>query len=90
MFFKVFSFFFLFDCLDMKFVFFAFLLVAAFAIVKNPNYVYYSELGGKPYTITYDKRSFFINGRRTLFLGGAVHYPRATPGMFISPLLLIV
>ena len=89
MFFKVFSYFF---CLivDMKFVFFAFLLVAALAIVKNPNYVYYSELGGKPYTITYDKRSFFINGRRTLFLGGAVHYPRATPGMFISSVLLIV
>ena len=84
------SIFLLFDCLDMKFVFFAFLLVAAFAIVKNPNYIYYSELGGKPYTITYDKRSFFINGRRTLFLGGAVHYPRATPGIFISPLLLIV
>ena len=80
----------MFDCLDMKFVFFAFLLVAALAIVQNPNYIYYSELGGKPYTVTYDKRSFFINGRRTLFLGGAVHYPRATPGIFISPLRSIV
>ena len=84
------SIFLLFDCLDMKFVFFAFLLVAALAIVQNPNYIYYSELGGKPYTVTYDKRSFFINGRRTLFLGGAVHYPRATPGIFVTYSLSIV
>lgn len=39
----------------------------------------YSDLDGEPYTISYDNRSFFINGKRTLFLSGAVHYPRSLP-----------
>eukprot|EP01084_Bolivina_argentea_P266166 451354_1 len=40
------------------------------------DYLYYDDLNGKPYTIGYDERSFIINGTRTLFLGGAIHYPR--------------
>ncbi|KAK8813133.1 hypothetical protein WA158_002725 [Blastocystis sp. Blastoise] len=66
----------------MKFLVLALFVVAALALVKNPNYIYYSELEGKPYNITWDKRSFMINGRRTLFLAGSVHYPRATPEMW--------
>ena len=42
----------------------------------------YSNLGGKPYTITYDERSFIVNGKRTLFLSGAVHYPRSMPDVW--------
>ncbi|KAK8795542.1 hypothetical protein WA158_000199 [Blastocystis sp. Blastoise] len=57
-------------------------IVAALAVVKNPNFIYYNELEGKPYKITWDKRSFFINDRRTIFLAGSVHYPRATPEMW--------
>ncbi|KAK8805552.1 hypothetical protein WA158_002208 [Blastocystis sp. Blastoise] len=57
-------------------------VLSAFAIVENPNFIYYNELEGKPYTISWDKRSFMINGRRTIFLAGSVHYPRATPEMW--------
>lgn len=34
------------------------------------------------YTVTYDNRSFMINGTRTLLLSGSVHYPRSTPAMW--------
>ena len=37
-------------------------------------------LGGKPYNVTYDERSFIIDGQRTILLGGSFHYPRASPG----------
>ncbi|KAF4662791.1 Beta-galactosidase 6 [Perkinsus olseni] len=36
----------------------------------------YSEVAGRPYTVTYDSRAFKINGERTLLLGGSIHYPR--------------
>ena len=59
-----------------------FLLAIATAVqVKGrPGYLSYSDFRGKPYTVTYDKRSFLLNGERSLFLGGSIHYPRATPG----------
>lgn len=31
---------------------------------------------GRGYNVSYDNRSFIINGERTLLLSGAVHYPR--------------
>jgi len=34
------------------------------------------------YTVTYDNRSFIVNGTRTLLLSGSVHYPRSTPAMW--------
>lgn len=33
-------------------------------------------------TVEYDERSFIINGTRELLIGGVVHYPRTTPGMW--------
>ena len=32
--------------------------------------------------ITYDHRSFIINGKRELLIVGAIHYPRSSPGMW--------
>ena len=32
--------------------------------------------------VSYDSRAVTIDGRRTLILSGAVHYPRSTPGMW--------
>lgn len=53
--------------------------------------LYYSDvkdLGN--YSVTYDERSFIINGTRTLLLGGSVHYPRSTPGMWDHILQMMV
>ena len=50
--------------------------------LKSGEFIYYDSLGGQPYTSTYDSRSFFINGERTLLLGGSVHYPRFSPGQW--------
>ena len=43
------------------------------------DYVWYDSVKGRPYDVTYDNRSFIIDGRRTLLLGGDVHYPRFSP-----------
>ena len=32
--------------------------------------------------ISYDHRSFIINGERQLLIVGAIHYPRSSPGMW--------
>ena len=42
----------------------------------------YETVRGLPYTVTYDERSFLINGQRTLLLSGSIHYPRASPTMW--------
>ena len=51
---------------------------------RNPKrLLYYSDVKGKDkYTVTYDNRSFIVDGSRTLLLSGSVHYPRSTPGMW--------
>ena len=56
-------------------------LTTAIEVKGKPGYLAYTDFRGKPYTVTYDKRSFMLNGKRSLFLGGSIHYPRATPGM---------
>lgn len=33
-------------------------------------------------TVAYDSRAILINGKRTLLLSGAIHYPRSTPTMW--------
>ena len=38
--------------------------------------LYYQDFKDHPYSISYDYQSFLIDGKRTLLLGGAVHYPR--------------
>ena len=45
-------------------------------VVPVAPYLRYSDLNGKPYTVTSDERSFIINGTRTFLLGGSIHYPR--------------
>eukprot|EP01084_Bolivina_argentea_P122458 217001_1 len=40
------------------------------------DYLYYDEFRDQPYTVTYDSRSFIINGTRTLLIGGSMHYER--------------
>ena len=32
------------------------------------------------YEVSYDNRSFIVDGQRTLLLSGAVHYPRVAAG----------
>ena len=44
--------------------------------------VWYHDVVGSGYTVTYDERSFLINNKRTTILSGSVHYPRSTPGMW--------
>eukprot|EP00040_Diaphanoeca_grandis_P031845 m.191403 g.191403 ORF g.191403 m.191403 type:complete len:783 (+) comp32431_c0_seq1:96-2444(+) len=46
------------------------------------GYASYSDLDGKPYTVTFDQRSLKINGAPTLFVSGAIHPPRGTPAMW--------
>jgi predicted transglutaminase-like cysteine proteinase len=48
----------------------------------SPGFITYDSLAGAPYSLTYDNRSFFINGQRTVFLSGVMHYPRSTPAMW--------
>ena len=42
----------------------------------------YKDFKGSSYNVTYDDRSFLLNGTRVLFLSGSFHYARATPGMW--------
>ena len=37
----------------------------------------FGDLGGEPYTVSYDSRSLLVGGKRVLLLGGSFHYPRA-------------
>ena len=43
---------------------------------------HYSDLGGKPYTVSYDARSMLLDGKRALLLSGSAHYTRSTPEMW--------
>jgi hypothetical protein len=49
------------------------LLGVPVASAATPGFVRYADLNGVPYTVTYDKQSFFINGERTIFLSGWFH-----------------
>ena len=42
----------------------------------------YDAVRGQAYNVSFDGRSLLLNGERTIFLSGAVHYPRATPAMW--------
>jgi len=59
------------------------------ALPASPGYITYDSLGGAPYKVTSDKRSFLINGQRTLFLSAGLHYPRFTPAMWEDLLLKV-
>ena len=55
---------------------------AAGLVAADPGFVLYSDLGGMPYSVTYDKRSLFINGERSMLLSAGFHYPRFTPAQW--------
>ena len=42
----------------------------------------YSDLGGKPYSVSFDRRAIRLGGKPALLLSGSIHYPRSTPGMW--------
>lgn len=56
-------------------------LLACFlpACLAAPGFASYAALSGRPYKVGYDERALTINGERTLFLSGSLHYPRGTP-----------
>lgn len=60
--------------------------VAAMTVVAGAalqrGFLRYRQFAGKPYAVTYDRRSLFLDGERSLFLSGSVHPPRATPDMW--------
>jgi beta-galactosidase len=58
----------------------------AASIPAPPHALTYNDVRGQPYNVSYDSRSFIIDGRRTLLLGGAVHYPRIEPQRWHSVL----
>ena len=48
----------------------------------NPTFPLYSAFAGKPYTVSYDRRSLRLNDQPAAFLSGSIHYPRSTPAMW--------
>lgn len=42
----------------------------------------YSWVSHGSASVTYDKRSFIINGQRKILISGSIHYPRSTPEMW--------
>lgn len=49
-----------------------------------PSYWNYANQG--PINVSYDKRSFLLNGHRALFLSGSMHPVRATPATWLAAL----
>ena len=42
----------------------------------------FDQLGGRPYNVTYNKRSLLFNGEQVLLTSGDIHYTRTTPQMW--------
>jgi beta-galactosidase GanA len=55
-------------------------------IPAPPNALTYNDVRGRAYNVSFDSRSFIIDGKRSLLLGGAVHYPRIEPQRWHSVL----
>ena len=49
---------------------------------EKPGFPTFADMGGKPYTVSYDKRALQIEGEPALFVSGAIHPPRGTPEMW--------
>jgi beta-galactosidase len=61
------------------------LLVAAVitaAVATDRHVADYDDLGGKPFTVTWDSRSMRLNDKPVLLQSGSIHYPRSTPAMW--------
>ena len=60
----------------------ALLLVGAASAADKAFVLDYSDLGGKPYTVSFSRRSIQFNDKPAMLLSGSIHYPRSTPGMW--------
>lgn len=60
-------------------------------VSSSAKYMTYADIDAckreHGYSVTYTERGFEIDGRRTLLLGGSIHYARSTPGMWRDLLL---
>lgn len=58
---------------------------------SNAKYMTYADIDTfkrqRGYSVSYTERGFEIDGRKTLLLGGSIHYTRSTPGMWRDLLL---
>jgi beta-galactosidase GanA len=63
------------------------LCTLAVACAVRPGYLFYDDVKGAPYTVTYDNRSIIVDGQRTLFASAGIHYPRFTEGQWDDVLL---
>ena len=61
---------------------FCLLIFVSSVLVAGAKLLYYSDLQGKPYNVTYDSRAILINEQRTMLLSGSIHYVRSTPAMW--------
>lgn len=53
------------------------------ASAGNKGYVLdYSDLGGQPYTVSFNRRAVLLGDRPAMLMSGSIHYPRSTPGMW--------
>ncbi|KAL6855899.1 hypothetical protein ACP4OV_018701 [Aristida adscensionis] len=57
------------------------LVVAAAAVAPAPAAAAW-QLTKKGTTITYDRRSLMIDGKREIFFSGSIHYPRSPPELW--------
>ena len=61
--------------------YFILLLVLTISLaVTQGQLLYYHDMPKTGYSVDYDTRSFILNGKKTLLLSGAVHYPRVMEG----------
>ena len=44
--------------------------------------MFYDQVGGSPYKVSYDNRTLTINGQRILIIAAGLHYPRSSPSMW--------
>ena len=56
--------------------------VCSLTHAASPTFPLYSSYAGKPYTVSYDRRSIRLNDQPVTFMSGSIHYPRSTPGMW--------
>ena len=56
--------------------------VAVTAAAAPSAVMFYDQLGGSPFTVSYDNRSLTINGQRILVISAGLHYPRSSPSMW--------
>ena len=63
-----------------------FLIVTLLALLPSSHaasgFPSFSSYAGKPYTVSYDRRSIRLNNEPVAFLSGSIHYPRSTPAMW--------